>query len=264
MSRHQEPGPSLDLRANMSPDGCLMFFRRSLNDFEFQPANVKALRRSNRSTIPRAVIVTSAASVPDHVGVVSTKSWELHVQMGESMTKPIPAALHHTCFLVRDLEGTAQRLADALGIGPWNIWTITPAECKVRGQVSPFSFRVALATVGGGTFELITPHSGRSIYEEHLEKDGESSITPVSSTQVWRRCARPRPSSGDRDASWFRRPAVGTCSILRTSASRRSARLSRFCTSTRRNCRRPKGSFALRLSRPWAVSRYAASLAGSS
>ena len=31
------------------------------------------------------------------------------------MTKAIPAALHHTCFLVRDLEGTAQRLSDALG-----------------------------------------------------------------------------------------------------------------------------------------------------
>jgi methylmalonyl-CoA/ethylmalonyl-CoA epimerase len=90
------------------------------------------------------------------------------------MTKAIPAALHHTCFLVRDLEGTAQRLSDALGIGPWNIWTITPTEGRVRGQVSPFSFRVALATVGGGTFELITPHSGRSIFEEHLETHGES------------------------------------------------------------------------------------------
>lgn len=89
------------------------------------------------------------------------------------MTKAIPAALHHTCFLVRDLEGTAQQLSDALGIGPWNIWTITPAECRVHGHASPFSFRVALATVGGGTFELIAPHSGRSVYEEHLEKHGE-------------------------------------------------------------------------------------------
>ena len=89
------------------------------------------------------------------------------------MSKTVPAALHHTCFLVRDLEGTAQRLSDALGIGPWNIWTITPAECRVHDQVSPFSFRVALATVGGGTFELVTPHSGRSVYDEHLEKYGE-------------------------------------------------------------------------------------------
>ncbi len=89
------------------------------------------------------------------------------------MTSASPVALHHTCFLVRDLEGTAQKLSDALGIGPWNIWTITPSECRVHGQVSPFSFRAALATVGGGTFELVSPHSGRSVYDEHLKEFGE-------------------------------------------------------------------------------------------
>ncbi len=89
------------------------------------------------------------------------------------MARAIPSALHHTCFLVRDLEGAAQRISDALGIGSWNIWTIEPAECKVRGKKSPFSFRVALATVGGGTYELITPQSGRSVYDEHLEQHGE-------------------------------------------------------------------------------------------
>lgn len=85
----------------------------------------------------------------------------------------IPAALHHTCFLVRDLETTAQQLSDALGIGPWNVWTIEPEQCAVRGQPSRFTFRVALTTVGGGTFELITPHSGRSVFDDHLENHGE-------------------------------------------------------------------------------------------
>jgi catechol 2,3-dioxygenase-like lactoylglutathione lyase family enzyme len=89
------------------------------------------------------------------------------------MTMPAPAALHHTGFLVRDLEKTAQALSDSLGIGPWNVWTIEPVECRVRGRVSPFSFRVALATVGGGTFELITPHTGTSVYDDHLAKHGE-------------------------------------------------------------------------------------------
>jgi hypothetical protein len=84
-----------------------------------------------------------------------------------------PAILHHTCFLVRDLEGTAQRLSDTLGIGPWNIWTVEPAECKVHGQETHYSFRIALATVGGGTIELTTPHTGQSIYVKHLEKHGE-------------------------------------------------------------------------------------------
>jgi hypothetical protein len=27
--------------------------------------------------------------------------------------------------------------------------------------------------VGGGTFELITPHAGRGVYDEHLERFGE-------------------------------------------------------------------------------------------
>jgi len=89
------------------------------------------------------------------------------------MATTTPVALHHTCFLVRDLEGTAQRLADDLGIGPWNLWTITPAECRVHGKPGAFSFRVALATVGGGTFELLAPHTGRSVYDEHLARHGE-------------------------------------------------------------------------------------------
>jgi catechol 2,3-dioxygenase-like lactoylglutathione lyase family enzyme len=89
------------------------------------------------------------------------------------MTRAIPVALHHTGFLVRDLEGAARKLSDALGVGPWNIWTITPAECRVRGQETQFSFRAALATVGGGTFELVSPHSGRSVFDEQLESYGE-------------------------------------------------------------------------------------------
>jgi hypothetical protein len=89
------------------------------------------------------------------------------------MAAPSPATLHHTCFLVRDLEGTAKRLKDAMGIDQWNIWTIEPAHCMVRGQETPFSFRVALAAVGSGTYELIAPHKGQSIYEEHLESNGE-------------------------------------------------------------------------------------------
>ena len=89
------------------------------------------------------------------------------------MAGPIPASIHHTCFLVRDLETTAAQLATAFGVGPWHIWTITPADGQVRGQPTAFSFRVALATVGGGTFELLSPHSGRTVYDEHLEQRGE-------------------------------------------------------------------------------------------
>src|SRR5688572_33304374 len=88
------------------------------------------------------------------------------------MTKSIPVALHHTAFVVRDLEGTAQSLANSLGIGPWHLWTITPAESRMHGRVSPFSFRIALATIGAGEFELVAPHSGRSVLDEQVEKHG--------------------------------------------------------------------------------------------
>lgn len=89
------------------------------------------------------------------------------------MTMPDAAAFHHTAFLVRDLEGTAQRLSESLGIGPWAVWTIVPSHCMVHGHESPFAFRVAMTTVGGGTFELISPHSGRSVFDEHLAQHGE-------------------------------------------------------------------------------------------
>jgi catechol 2,3-dioxygenase-like lactoylglutathione lyase family enzyme len=89
------------------------------------------------------------------------------------MAIPTAATIHHTGFLVRDLEATARRLSDALGIGPWNVWTIAPTVCIVRGEPSPFAFRAALATVGGGTFELITPHTGRSVFDDYLETHGE-------------------------------------------------------------------------------------------
>ena len=88
------------------------------------------------------------------------------------MTRPSPVALHHTCFVVHDLETAARALSDSLGIGPWNVWTIEPERSTVRGVEQHFSFRVALAEIGGCTYELITPHVGNSVYDEHLEQFG--------------------------------------------------------------------------------------------
>lgn len=88
------------------------------------------------------------------------------------MTRPVPVALHHTCFVVHDLESTARALTESLGIGPWNVFTIEPERSTVRGVEQQFSFRVALTEVGGGTYELITPHTGKSVYDEHLEQHG--------------------------------------------------------------------------------------------
>ena len=81
--------------------------------------------------------------------------------------------LHHTCFVVSDVEKTAAALTESLGIGPWGVWTIEPAAGTVRGQDVPFSFRIALAPVGDANYELLAPRDGQSIYAEHLEANGE-------------------------------------------------------------------------------------------
>lgn len=81
--------------------------------------------------------------------------------------------LHHTCFVVNDVEKTATALAESLGIGPWGVWTIEPGGTTVRGRDVPFSFRIAIAAVGDSNYELLAPHTGESIYVEHLEAKGE-------------------------------------------------------------------------------------------
>ena len=80
--------------------------------------------------------------------------------------------LHHTCFVVHDVEKSAAALA-ASGIGPWGVWTIAPEITTVRGQDVPFSFRIAFATVGDSSLELLAPHTGESVYVEHLQEHGE-------------------------------------------------------------------------------------------
>jgi len=88
------------------------------------------------------------------------------------MSIPSPVGLDHACFVVEDLEITARRLSDSLGIGPWNVWTLEPAESKVYGVEQRFSFQMALSTVGGASYELVSPVSGPSVYREHLDRHG--------------------------------------------------------------------------------------------
>jgi hypothetical protein len=74
----------------------------------------------------------------------SALNLEARVKITESGT------LHHTCFVVHDVEKTAAALAES-GIGPWGIWTIEPVATTVRGREVPFSFRIGFASVGART-----------------------------------------------------------------------------------------------------------------
>jgi hypothetical protein len=81
-------------------------------------------------------------------------------------------SLHHTCWVVNDVEKAARSLAESLSI-QWGVWTIVPERCTVHGREVPYSFRVAIARVGDSNFELIQPLEGRSVYVEQLESKGE-------------------------------------------------------------------------------------------
>ena len=81
--------------------------------------------------------------------------------------------LHHTCFVVHDVDQASAAMEQTLGIGPWNVFTVEPHGCTVRGEEAPFTFRVAIAAVGDSHFELLAPVSGSSLYVEHLALKGE-------------------------------------------------------------------------------------------
>jgi methylmalonyl-CoA/ethylmalonyl-CoA epimerase len=81
-------------------------------------------------------------------------------------------SLHHSAWVVKDIEETATKLAHDLSI-TWHVWTITPEACSVHGEDVPYSFKVAIARLGDSNLELIEPLEGRSVYVEHLETRGE-------------------------------------------------------------------------------------------
>lgn len=80
--------------------------------------------------------------------------------------------LHHSCWIVEDVEKAARRLAESLAV-EWALWTIEPLAGTVHGEEASYSFRVAIAQVGDCRMELIEPLAGRSVYTEQLESRGE-------------------------------------------------------------------------------------------
>jgi hypothetical protein len=84
-------------------------------------------------------------------------------------------AMHHVCVVVKDIE-KAIKEASQVGIGPWKLWEIREPGTKAaefHGEVVKFSARLALADSPNGTLEIIQPVSGKSAYQEFLDKKGE-------------------------------------------------------------------------------------------
>ena len=92
------------------------------------------------------------------------------------MKKPIFKKLTQVAMVVNDVEATAKRYWDDVGIGPWSFYTINPdntGDMKLRGKPVKHAFKAALATIGDISWELIEPLDKNSIYAEHLAQHGE-------------------------------------------------------------------------------------------
>lgn len=79
--------------------------------------------------------------------------------------------------VVRDIDQVMQRYWDEFGIGPFDVYTFAPPDVrdsKVRGRPSDHTYLVAQTWLNEVQLELIQPLTGRSIYDEHLEKRGEA------------------------------------------------------------------------------------------
>lgn len=62
------------------------------------------------------------------------------------------------------------------GIGPWRVYTFdshSMTDQTHRGGAAAFALRVCLAKMGEMTWELIQPLSGRTVFTEFLDKQGE-------------------------------------------------------------------------------------------
>ena len=81
-----------------------------------------------------------------------------------------------TALVVSDLRHSIQQFHEILGLSPWKVYTYAPPKLRdtfVRGKPEPFSMKVAFASVGSITLELIQPLEGNSIYREFLESHGD-------------------------------------------------------------------------------------------
>ena len=111
-------------------------------------------------------------------------------------------------YVVRDLEAAMKRHMEVANVGPWHIYKFEPGKIQnyiYRGKPATHTCWIAVTPMGEGLgcqVELMQPISGRSIYDEHLEKHGEG-FHHVK--LFYRDCAK--AVAGLREARLSRHPA---------------------------------------------------------
>ncbi|MBW3624286.1 MAG: VOC family protein [Armatimonadetes bacterium] len=84
--------------------------------------------------------------------------------------------LAQVAVVVHDIEETAKRYADVLGLPVPNIITTEPGnevEMSFRGEPSDARAKLAFFNLGSVQLELIQPLGGKSTWQEALDRKGE-------------------------------------------------------------------------------------------
>lgn len=79
-------------------------------------------------------------------------------------------------IIVRDLDATLRRYVDDFGIGPWQIFEVTPENApnlRHEGQPVKGATRAAVTMVGNVMWEVSQPLDDLSIFSRFLAEKGE-------------------------------------------------------------------------------------------
>ncbi len=81
----------------------------------------------------------------------------------------------HVCIVVKNVEKTAQIFSEKFGIGPWEIREkhYPKSKAVIHGKPTEYTLKFGYTKMGTITLELVETLSGKTIYQEFLEKHGE-------------------------------------------------------------------------------------------
>ena len=91
----------------------------------------------------------------------------------QSEAKPF-SVLHHLSIVVADID-KATRYYEAIGIGPFTEYPPMSEYVKIEvpDEEGFYNLTIRCAQIGPVQLQLIQPGAGRSLYKDHLEKNGE-------------------------------------------------------------------------------------------
>ncbi len=79
-------------------------------------------------------------------------------------------------IVVKDVEKVAQEYWNILGVGPWNIVTLSPPQFRdqvYRGKPTSYVGKFGFAQMGQVELELLQPLQGHTVYDDFLAEHGE-------------------------------------------------------------------------------------------